>query len=83
MPLEEGGGPQSPLGSLLKEKAPEIRRLREEWQGQKARLQAQVGGRLCRGRALVPGETCLLLGLADGLGRAQWARRTSVLWRAL
>ncbi|KAF6129978.1 family with sequence similarity 184 member B [Phyllostomus discolor] len=42
VPLEEGGGPQSPLGSLLKEKAPEIRCLREEWQGQKARLQAQV-----------------------------------------
>ncbi|KAF6129979.1 family with sequence similarity 184 member B [Phyllostomus discolor] len=42
VPLEEGGGPQSPLGSLLKEKAPEIRCLREEWQGQKARLQAQA-----------------------------------------
>ncbi|KAM5341121.1 protein FAM184B isoform 2-T3 [Glossophaga mutica] len=42
VPLEEGGGPQSPLGSLLKEKAPEIQRLREEWQSQKARLQAQV-----------------------------------------
>lgn len=44
MPPKEGGGLQSPLGSLLKEKAPEIQRLREEWQGQKARLQAQVGG---------------------------------------
>ncbi|XP_036901263.1 protein FAM184B [Sturnira hondurensis] len=42
VPLEEGGGPQSPLGSLLQEKAPETQRLREEWQGQKARLQAQV-----------------------------------------
>ncbi|XP_054437947.1 protein FAM184B [Pteronotus mesoamericanus] len=42
VPLEEGGDPQAPPGPLLKEKAPEIQRLREEWQGQKARLQAQV-----------------------------------------
>lgn len=43
MPLEEGGDLKSPLGSLLKDKTPEIQRLQEEWQSQKARLQAQVG----------------------------------------
>ncbi|XP_032350535.1 protein FAM184B isoform X2 [Camelus ferus] len=42
VPLKEGGDPQLPLGSLLEEKAPEIQRLREEWQSQKARLQAQI-----------------------------------------
>ncbi|EPY74819.1 hypothetical protein CB1_001888010 [Camelus ferus] len=42
VPLKEGGDPQLPLGSLLEEKAPEIQRLREEWQSQKARLQAQM-----------------------------------------
>ncbi|KAJ8790035.1 hypothetical protein J1605_004787 [Eschrichtius robustus] len=42
VPLKEGGDLQPPLGSLLKEKAPEIQRLQEEWQSQKARLQAQV-----------------------------------------
>ncbi|XP_007101939.2 protein FAM184B [Physeter macrocephalus] len=42
VPLKEGGDLQPPLGSLPKEKAPEIQRLQEEWQSQKARLQAQV-----------------------------------------
>ncbi|XP_076993236.1 protein FAM184B [Tamandua tetradactyla] len=42
VPLTEGGDLQSPLGSSAKEKAPEIQRLQEEWQNQKARLQAQV-----------------------------------------
>ncbi|XP_070469200.1 protein FAM184B isoform X1 [Equus przewalskii] len=42
VPLKEGDDLQPPLGSLLKEKAPKIRRLQEEWQSQKARLQAQV-----------------------------------------
>lgn len=42
MPLKEGGGLQPPLNSLLEEKTPEIQRLQEEWQSQKARLQAQV-----------------------------------------
>lgn len=41
-PIKEGGDLQPPLGSLPKEKAPEIQRLQEEWQSQKARLQAQV-----------------------------------------
>uniref|UniRef100_A0A8C6E951 Family with sequence similarity 184 member B n=1 Tax=Moschus moschiferus TaxID=68415 RepID=A0A8C6E951_MOSMO len=41
-PIKEGGDLQAPLGSLPKEKAPEIQRLQEEWQSQKARLQAQV-----------------------------------------
>ncbi|XP_069868760.1 protein FAM184B isoform X2 [Dipodomys merriami] len=41
VPLKEGSDPQPPLGSLLK-KAPEIRRLQEDWQSQKARLQTQV-----------------------------------------
>ncbi|XP_006208169.2 protein FAM184B [Vicugna pacos] len=41
-PLKEGGDPLLPLGSLLEEKAPEIQRLREEWQSQKARFQAQI-----------------------------------------
>lgn len=44
MPLKEGGDLQSPLGSSLEEEAPEIQHLREQWQGQKARLQVQVGG---------------------------------------
>nr|XP_045737376.1 protein FAM184B isoform X1 [Mirounga angustirostris] len=42
VPLKEGGDLQPPLNFLLKEKAPEIQRLQEEWQSQKARLQAQV-----------------------------------------
>ncbi|XP_059959831.1 protein FAM184B [Mesoplodon densirostris] len=42
VPLKEGSDLQPPLGSLLKEKAPEIQRLQDEWQSQKARLQAQV-----------------------------------------
>ncbi|XP_065763168.1 protein FAM184B isoform X2 [Muntiacus reevesi] len=42
VPIKEGGDLQPPLGSLPKEKAPEIQRLQEEWQSQKARLQAQV-----------------------------------------
>uniref|UniRef100_A0A8C0S4R2 Protein FAM184A/B N-terminal domain-containing protein n=1 Tax=Canis lupus familiaris TaxID=9615 RepID=A0A8C0S4R2_CANLF len=42
VPLKEGGDLQPPLNSLLKEKAPKIQRLQEEWQSQKARLQAQV-----------------------------------------
>ncbi|XP_048220084.1 protein FAM184B [Perognathus longimembris pacificus] len=41
VPLQEGSDPQPPLGSLLK-KAPDIRRLQEDWQSQKARLQTQV-----------------------------------------
>ncbi|VCX39006.1 unnamed protein product [Gulo gulo] len=41
VPLKEGRDLQPPLHSLLKEKAPEIQRLQEEWQSQKARLQAQ------------------------------------------
>ncbi|XP_055289979.1 protein FAM184B [Moschus berezovskii] len=41
-PIKEGGDLQAPLGSLPKEKASEIQRLQEEWQSQKARLQAQV-----------------------------------------
>uniref|UniRef100_A0A8C3YSX8 Family with sequence similarity 184 member B n=1 Tax=Catagonus wagneri TaxID=51154 RepID=A0A8C3YSX8_9CETA len=40
--LKEGGDLQPPLGPLPKEKAPDIERLQEEWQSQKARLQAQV-----------------------------------------
>ncbi|XP_033712288.2 protein FAM184B [Tursiops truncatus] len=42
VPLKEGGDLQPLLGSLPKEKAPEIQRLQEEWQSQKAKLQAQV-----------------------------------------
>ncbi|XP_058402772.1 protein FAM184B [Diceros bicornis minor] len=42
VPLKGGGDVQPPLGSLLKDKAPEIQRLQDEWQSQKARLQAQV-----------------------------------------
>ncbi|KAM5159611.1 protein FAM184B [Callospermophilus lateralis] len=42
MPLKERSDPRLPLGSLLKEKAPEIQHLQEDWQSQKARLQAQV-----------------------------------------
>ncbi|XP_008050100.1 protein FAM184B [Carlito syrichta] len=40
--LQEGSDQQPPLGSLLKEKVSEIRRLQEDWQSQKAKLQAQV-----------------------------------------
>ncbi|XP_073093900.1 protein FAM184B isoform X5 [Manis javanica] len=40
--LKEGGYLQPPLGSLLKEKAPKIQHLQEEWRSQKARLQAQA-----------------------------------------
>uniref|UniRef100_A0A2I3HXP9 Family with sequence similarity 184 member B n=1 Tax=Nomascus leucogenys TaxID=61853 RepID=A0A2I3HXP9_NOMLE len=39
--LKEGSDPQPPLGSLLKEKRSEIQRL-EDWQSQKAKLQAQA-----------------------------------------
>ncbi|OWK07079.1 hypothetical protein Celaphus_00018643, partial [Cervus elaphus hippelaphus] len=42
VPIKEGGDLQPLLGSLPKEKAPEIQRLQEEWQSQKARLQAQA-----------------------------------------
>ncbi|XP_043428821.1 protein FAM184B [Prionailurus bengalensis] len=42
VPLKEGDGLQPPLSSLLEEKAPDIRCLQEEWQSQKARLEAQV-----------------------------------------
>ncbi|XP_008586544.1 PREDICTED: protein FAM184B [Galeopterus variegatus] len=42
VPLKEGSDPQPPLGSLLKEKAPDIEYLQEDWQSQKAKLQAQV-----------------------------------------
>uniref|UniRef100_A0A8C9UMQ9 Family with sequence similarity 184 member B n=1 Tax=Spermophilus dauricus TaxID=99837 RepID=A0A8C9UMQ9_SPEDA len=42
VPLKERSDPRLPLGSLLKEKAPEIQRLQEDWQSQKARLQAQA-----------------------------------------
>ncbi|XP_064142390.1 protein FAM184B [Loxodonta africana] len=42
VPHSEGADPQTPLGSLLKEKASEIQRLQEEWQSQKARLQDQI-----------------------------------------
>ncbi|XP_029804214.1 protein FAM184B isoform X3 [Suricata suricatta] len=42
VPLKEGGGLPPPLSSLLEEKAPDLQRLQEEWQSQKARLQAQV-----------------------------------------
>ncbi|MBZ3887528.1 Protein FAM184B [Sciurus carolinensis] len=42
VPLKERSDPRPPLGSVLKEKAPEIQRLQEDWQSQKARLQAQV-----------------------------------------
>uniref|UniRef100_A0A5F9DQE7 Family with sequence similarity 184 member B n=1 Tax=Oryctolagus cuniculus TaxID=9986 RepID=A0A5F9DQE7_RABIT len=41
VPLKEGRGLQAPVGSLLKEKAPEIQHLQGDWQSQKARLQAQ------------------------------------------
>ncbi|XP_069350496.1 protein FAM184B [Eulemur rufifrons] len=41
-PLKEESDPQPPLDSLQKEKVPEIRRLQEDWQSQKATLQAQV-----------------------------------------
>uniref|UniRef100_A0A673T827 Family with sequence similarity 184 member B n=1 Tax=Suricata suricatta TaxID=37032 RepID=A0A673T827_SURSU len=42
VPLKEGGGLPPPLSSLLEEKAPDLQRLQEEWQSQKARLQAQA-----------------------------------------
>ncbi|XP_045406597.1 protein FAM184B [Lemur catta] len=41
-PLKEESDPQPPLDSLQKEKVPEIQRLQEDWQSQKATLQAQV-----------------------------------------
>ncbi|KAF6371703.1 family with sequence similarity 184 member B [Rhinolophus ferrumequinum] len=47
VPHEEGGDGQSPLGSLLKEKAPEMQCLQEDWQSQKARLQAQQALERC------------------------------------
>ncbi|KAM8800617.1 protein FAM184B [Rhynchonycteris naso] len=40
--LTAGGDVQPPLDSVPKEKGPEIQRLQEEWQRQKARLEAQV-----------------------------------------
>ncbi|XP_013002782.1 protein FAM184B isoform X2 [Cavia porcellus] len=40
--LKEESDPQPPLGCSLKEKAPKIQCLQEDWQSQKARLQAQV-----------------------------------------
>ncbi|XP_008825084.1 protein FAM184B isoform X2 [Nannospalax galili] len=40
--LKEGSDLQPPLGSVLKEKALEIRHLPEDWQSQKAGLQTQV-----------------------------------------
>ncbi|KAM5272339.1 protein FAM184B [Ctenodactylus gundi] len=42
IPLEEGSDPQHPPSSLLKEKASESQHGQEDWQSQKARLQAQV-----------------------------------------
>ncbi|XP_035149885.1 protein FAM184B isoform X3 [Callithrix jacchus] len=42
MSLKEGSDPQPPLDSLLKENASEIQHLQEDWQSQKAKLQAQV-----------------------------------------
>ncbi|KAM9237804.1 protein FAM184B [Dugong dugon] len=42
VPHPEGADLQTPLGSLLKEKTSEIQHLQEEWQSQKARLQAQI-----------------------------------------
>lgn len=67
MPLKEGSDLQPPLHSLLKEKAPEIQRLQEEWQSQKARLQAQVG-QPWWGDALLLVEPRLLLLLPDNVG---------------
>ncbi|XP_032129078.1 protein FAM184B isoform X6 [Sapajus apella] len=40
--LKEGSDPQPPLDSLLKENTSEIQHLQEDWQIQKAKLQAQV-----------------------------------------
>ncbi|XP_037598714.1 protein FAM184B isoform X4 [Cebus imitator] len=40
--LKEGSDPQPPLDSLLKENTSEIQHLQEDWQSQKAKLQAQV-----------------------------------------
>ncbi|XP_078223582.1 protein FAM184B isoform X8 [Callithrix jacchus] len=42
MSLKEGSDPQPPLDSLLKENASEIQHLQEDWQSQKAKLQAQA-----------------------------------------
>ncbi|KAM6150595.1 protein FAM184B [Erethizon dorsatum] len=42
VPLKEESDPQPTLGSSLKEKVPKIQCLQEDWQSQKARLQAQV-----------------------------------------
>ncbi|XP_053434053.1 protein FAM184B [Nycticebus coucang] len=42
VPRKEGSDQQPTLDSLQKEKAPEIQRLQEAWQSQKATLQAQV-----------------------------------------
>ncbi|XP_037386445.1 protein FAM184B [Talpa occidentalis] len=41
-PLQEGGERPPAQGSVLEEKTPESQCLQEEWQSQKARLQAQV-----------------------------------------
>lgn len=73
MPPKAGGDLQSPLGSLLKEKAPEMQRLREEWQGQAARWHAQVGGQPCWGCALMLSETLPPPRLTDNQGRARRA----------
>ncbi|XP_037598713.1 protein FAM184B isoform X3 [Cebus imitator] len=40
--LKEGSDPQPPLDSLLKENTSEIQHLQEDWQSQKAKLQAQA-----------------------------------------
>uniref|UniRef100_H0WSD2 Family with sequence similarity 184 member B n=1 Tax=Otolemur garnettii TaxID=30611 RepID=H0WSD2_OTOGA len=42
VPHKEGSDPQPALETLQKEKAPEIQRLQQVWQSQKATLQAQV-----------------------------------------
>lgn len=87
MSHEEGGDGQSPLGSLLKEKAPEIQCLQDDWQSQKARLQAQVGGQLWGGGgggcALMLSETLAPAGLysqhwpcTQGLTHTQAGART-------
>ncbi|XP_019065810.1 protein FAM184B [Fukomys damarensis] len=52
VPLKEERDPQLPLGSSPTEKAPETQCLQEDWQSQKARLQAQVEGRAWGGCAL-------------------------------
>ena len=82
-PIKEGGDLQPPLGSLPKEKAPEIQRLQEEWQSQKARLQAQVEGWPWWGCTSCWVRPCLSLILADNLGNAWGARFLSKPGRAV